>query len=85
MDQKERQEEPHVDFYVVPLVGGAIGGFIIADLIGLTGILGVLIGAFVVDAFCHLRGTHRFVKEAEQLVQQARSKWEERNKTGRTE
>jgi len=85
MDQKERQEEKRVDFYALPLVGGAIVGFIIGHLIGISGILGTLIGTFVVDAFCHLRGTHRFLKEAEQLVQQARSQWEKRNKTGRTE
>lgn len=76
MDQKEQQEEQPLDFYAVPLVGGAIAGFIIADWIGVSGLIGTLIGTFVVDAFRGLRGTQRFVKEAEHLVQQARNLWE---------
>lgn len=72
MDQKDPQNEQHVDLYVLPLVGAAIGGYIVAAWIGTSGILGTLIGAFVVDAFRGLRGTHRFVGEAEHLVRQAR-------------
>jgi hypothetical protein len=78
MDQKEREAERRVEFYVLPLLGGAIVGFIIAKWIGISGIFGTLIGAFVVDAFRGLRGTHRFVAEAEHLVQQARNVWEKR-------
>jgi hypothetical protein len=76
MDQKEPREETGADFYVLPLVGAAIAGYIIADWISISGILGILIGAFVVDAFRGLRGTHRFVREAEDLVQQLRKRWE---------
>lgn len=76
MDQKERQETQHRDLYVVPVVGGAIVGYIIADWVGVSEMLGTGIGAFVVDAFRGLRGTHRFVREAEHLVQQARMVWE---------
>lgn len=76
MDEKELQEEPRVDLYALPVVGGAIAGYIIAEWLGISGILGAVIGAFVVDAFRGLRGTHRFVKETEGLVGQARSMWE---------
>lgn len=76
MDQRDPQDKQHADFYVLPLVGGAIAGYIIAAWIGTSGILGALIGAFVVDAFRGLRGTHRFLSEAENLVQQARQRWE---------
>lgn len=76
MDQKERRKETGTDYYVLPLVGGAIAGFIIGEWLGVSGILGTLIGAFVVDAFRGLRGTHRFVSEAEYLVQQVRKQWE---------
>ena len=69
MDQKESQGT----FYVLPLVGAAIAGSVIAGWPGVSGILGILIGAFVVDAFRGLRGTHRFVAESEHLVQQARN------------
>jgi hypothetical protein len=74
MEQKQQRKDPPVDFYVLPLLGGAIVGFVIGELIGVTGILGTLIGAFVVDALRGLQGTHRFVKEAEHLVQLARKK-----------
>ncbi len=73
MDQKQHKTNNQLDFYVLPLVGSAIAGFIIAGWIGVSGILGTLIGAFVIDAFRGLRGTNRFVKEAEHLVQQARN------------
>lgn len=76
MDPKERQETKDGDLYVVPVVGGAIAGYIIAGWLGISGILGTIIGAFVVDAFRGLRGTHRFVKETEDLIGQARSMWE---------
>jgi len=78
MDQKQQREDPPVDFYVLPLVGGATVGFVIAEWIGVAGILGTLIGAFVVDALRGLEGTHRFLKEAECLVQRARYLLEKR-------
>lgn len=76
MDRRKHQEERQQDLYVLPVVGGAIIGFAIADWTGISGILGTLFGAFVVDAFRGLRGTHRFVKETEAVFGQARGMWE---------
>lgn len=76
MYQREHREERQLDLYALPVVGGAILGFIIAEWIGISGVPGTLIGAFVVDAFRGLRGTHRLVKETEDLVGLARSRWE---------
>ncbi|MBI2866992.1 MAG: hypothetical protein HYX97_01495 [Chloroflexi bacterium] len=73
MNHKQRHEERRMDFYVLPLVGGAIVGFVVAEWIGASGILGLLVGVFAVDSFCGLRGMHRFVEETEHLVQRARN------------
>jgi hypothetical protein len=78
MDQREHPEERQLDLYVLPVVSSAIIGYIIADWLGVNGVLGIIIGAFVVDAFRGLRGTHRLVEETEDLAGLVRRIWEKR-------
>jgi hypothetical protein len=69
MAKLTQQEAPRLQFYALPLVGGAILGALGAGFLGISGAFGALIGAFVTDGFYQLRGTRRVVLEMERGLQ----------------
>ena len=69
MEQRNPQDHPAKGWYALPLVVGAAVGY------GIAGVIGALVGAFVVDAFRGLRGSHRLVTELEMIVAEAQRHW----------
>lgn len=80
MRKQAPEEAPRPEFYTLPVVGGAIVGALVAELLGISGAFGALIGAFVVDALYQLRGTRRLVLEMERGLQLARGMMDKRGK-----
>lgn len=58
----------HTEFYVLPLIAGALAGYIIGQWMGIGGVAGLLIGAFIVDALHQLRGTRRLAAELDTCI-----------------
>ena len=75
MQQNSQPEEHGMDLYALPLVGGALAGYLVARWIDTSGLLGVTIGVFAADALRGLSGTYRLAGEIEYVVHRAHALW----------
>jgi hypothetical protein len=66
MSSKNPQEPSDLGYYALPLVGGAAVGLVMGRVVDIGGFAGLLIGAFLVDAFRGLFGTQRLAAELRQ-------------------
>lgn len=67
MAQQTPQHESRMYPYALPVLAGAAAGYGIGRWVGIGGLAGLLIGAFVVDAFRDLRGSRQIAAEMRDL------------------
>ena len=70
MEQEKPAFNRNGKLYALPLIGGMVAGYIVGGLIGISGLAGMLIGAFLIDAFRDLKGTRQLAMEINLSYQQ---------------